>query len=407
MQVPAVRLTDIRIKEASPRERDWKLFDTGGLYLLIRPGGSRLWKMKFRFLGREQKLSFGAWPLVSLKEARARRDEARLELYRGNNPVRQKRDCRTAALLAAQNGFGDVAREYIAKREVEGLAPATIVKATWFLALLEPALGRRPVAEITPHELLGALRGIERHGRRETARRARAFASRVFRYAVATLRASGDPAQLLAGALIVPVSRHYAAITDPAKLGRLLCAIDYYDGLPVTRLALQLAPHVFLRPGELRGARWSEIDGDTWRLPAERMKARRAHAVPLSRQVKALLTELSGLRGRGDFVFPSPWAKGKPLSAGALNGALRRMGYGKDEITAHGLRATASTLLNESGMWSSDAIERALAHRDANAVRGAYHRGQHWDERVAMAQWWSDHLDTLRAGAAGPQPDVM
>ena len=393
-------LTDISIRQAVPREREFKMGDAGGLYLLVRPSGSKLWRMKYRTGGREQKLSFGAWPSVSLREARIRRDEARVEIGRGGDPAKRKREERIEAEIALGNTFAEVATEYIEKCSKEGYAESTLIKARWFLDILSPSIGKTPVAEVSPHELLVALRRIERKGHRESARRARSFASRVFRYAVATLRAEHDPAQPLRGALVAPVVKHYAAITDPRKLGGLLRAIEGFEGSPVTLQALRIAPHVFVRPGELRHADWEEIDFEraVWRIPEGRMKSRRPHSVPLSTQVLGLLEELGQLRGRKGYIFASLNSRGRPMSENTINAAFRRMGYSVDEMTAHGLRATASTLLNESGLWSHDAIERALAHQDANAVRGIYHRGQHWDERVRMAQWWSDYLDKLRDG---------
>ena len=395
-------LTDARIRQAKPRERAWKLNDAHGLYLVIQPGGSQLWRFKFRIDGREQKLSFGPYPLVSLKEARALRDEARLELYRGGNPAQRRRAARAAARLRASHRFEDVAQEYIDKCMAEGQAPATIAKARWFLDLLRPALGKRPIAEIEPYDVLQVLKKLERAGTLETARRVRSFASRVFRFGVATLRAKTDPAVLLRGAITAPVIRHYAAILEPEALGSLLRAIEDYQGCLGTRYALRIAPHVFVRPGELRYALWPEfnLDEAVWRIPAGRMKMRRPHAVPLSRQVVAMLQELGARTGRQGYMFPSLGSDRRPISENTLNGALRRMGYSRDEMTAHGLRSTASTLLNESGLWSGDAIERALAHRDTDITRGTYHRGEHWAERVAMAQWWSDYLDDLRAGKA-------
>lgn len=398
-------LTDAMIRQAKPREREWKLNDAHGLYLAIRPNGSRLWRLKFRVDGREQKLSFGPYPLISLQEARALRDEARLELYRGGNPARRRREARIAARLRASDRFEDVAQEYIDKCMAEGQAPATTAKARWFLDLLRPALGKTPMAEIEPYDVLQVLKKLERAGTLETARRVRSFASRVFRYGIATLRARTDPAIVLRGAITAPIIRHYAAILEPEALGGLLRAIDSYRGCIGTWLALRIAPHVFVRPGELRYAIWPELNLEeaVWRIPADRMKMRRPHAVPLSRQVVAMLKELGARTDRRGFVFPSLGGDRRPISENTLNGALRRMGYSRDEMTAHGLRSTASTLLNESGLWSSDAIERALAHRDTDITRGIYHRGLHWSERVAMAQWWSDYLDALRSGAA-PNP---
>lgn len=393
-------LTDLQVKQATPRKREWKLSDGGGLYILVRPNGSKLWRMKYRQLGKEKKLSFGRYPEVGLKEARLMRDEARVEIGRGGDPARRRREEKIAAIIRQGDTFEAVAHEYIAKREAEGLAMATLVKSNWLATVLSKSIGHRPIAEITSHEMLAALKRHEKEGNYEKAKRLRSFASRVFRYAVATLRAEHDPCAPLRGALISPKPKHYAAITDPNKLGGLLRAIDAYEGNHTTLFALQIAPHVFVRPGELRHAEWDEIDIEAavWRIPAGKMKSRRPHAVPLSLQVLAKLKQLRGIDANSRYVFRSLNSRDRPMSENTVNAALRRMGYTGDEMTAHGLRATASTLLNESGLWSHDAIERALAHQDQNAVRGIYHRGQHWEERVRMAQWWSDYLDQLRCG---------
>ena len=264
-----------------------------------------------------------------------------------------------------------------------------------------PSLGHRPVAQVVPHELLAVLKKLEGKDQMETARRVRAFASRVFRYAVATARAKADPASLLLGAVAAPRPQNLAAIIEPKRVGELLRASDRHSGQTVTRFALALSPHVSVRPGELRQAEWTEIDeaAAVWRIPAARMKKRREHVVPLSRQALAVLTEARTLTDGGRFVFPALGKRDRPMSENTVTGALRRMGFEAAEMTAHGLRAMASTLLDESGRWSPDAIERALAHKDADQVRAAYHRGAHWKERVAMAQWWSDHLDVLREGS--------
>jgi integrase len=269
------------------------------------------------------------------------------------------------------------------------------------LTLLAPDLGNRPVADITPAQLLTTLRKVEAKGNLETARRMRSLASRVFRYAVATSRATSDPAALLRGALTAPVVTHHSAILKPQQVGGLLRAIDGYSGQPLTCLALKLTPHLFVRPGELRRAEWSEFDLDAavWTIPAEKMKMRNAHVVPLSRQALELLRSTEALSAGQQYVFSSLYPGNRPMSENTINAALRRMGFTGDEMTAHGFRALASTLLNESGKWNPDAIERALAHKDSSATRGAYHRGTHWAERVEMAQWWSDYLDTLKQGA--------
>ena len=394
-------LSDTAIRGAKPREKGWKLADERGLYLLVTPKGAKLWRLKFRHVGREKKLALGAYPTISLKDARRLSEDARRQVALGIDPAREKQVAKAAAKVGADNRFEAIAEEFIAKREQEGLATSTLVKARWFLALLSPTIGKRPVAEIKPPELLAALRKIEKAGHRESARRTRSFASRVFRYAVATGRAETDPAQPLQGALVAPVARHYAAITDRKKLGALLRAIDGYAGEPVTLAALRLTPHVFQRPGEVRQMQWAEVDFDAavWTIPDFRMKQRLPHSVPLSSQAMAILREIQGLTGRGKYVFPSIRSRERPMSENTVNGALRRLGYAGSEMTAHGFRSTASSLLNESGLWNPDAIERALSHAEANQVRAAYHRSSYWAERVTMAQWWSDLLDALKVGA--------
>ena len=394
-------LTDTAVRAAKPRDKEYKLADGGGLYLLVTPSGGRLWRVKFRVLGIEKKLAIGRYPDVSLGEARKARDAAREVVGAGGDPAAAKRRQRVAAKIAAGITFGDVAREYIDKVEREGRSPATVSKLRWVRELLLPALGNRPIDQIEPHDVLAVLKQQEAAGILETAKRTRAFASRVFRYAVATTRAKTDPASLLLGAVAAPKPKHLAAIVDAKRAGDLLRAIEAYSGQPATRFALALLPHVFVRPGELRQAEWSEIDLEAavWRIPAARMKKRREHVVPLSGQSLAILEQARALTGDGRYVFPAIGRRGRPLSENTITIALRRMGFSAEEMTAHGFRAMASTLLNESGKWSPDAIERALAHKDGDHVRAAYHRGAHWQERVTMAQWWSDHLDTLRTGA--------
>ena len=393
-------LTDTAIRNATAGTKDRKLADDKGLFLLVTAGGSKLWRFKYRIDGKEKKLALGAYPEVSLKEARAARDLARNSAQAGSDPAAAKREARAAKRVAAGNTFGGIAEEFIAKLEAEGKADVTVTKARWLLSKLSPKLGTRPIAEITPAELLGVLRASERAGQRETARRLRSFSSRVFRYAVATARAAVDPAQPLAGALIAPVAKHHAAITDPVAFGALLRSIDGYGGQPVTKLALRFTALVFQRPGEIRQAEWREIDfdGAVWTISAARMKQRQPHRVPLSCQALAILREAQALSGDGRFVFSKLGSPLKPMCENAINGALRRMGYGAETMTAHGFRSTASSLLNESGKWNPDAIERALAHADANQVRAAYHRSAYWPERVEMAQWWGDYLDTLHCG---------
>lgn len=395
-------LKDLEIRRLMAKQKPYKVADERGLFLQVQPSGTKLWKMKYRFHGYERKLAFGRYPDVSLGKARERRDEARQMLADGLDPVTVKRQAEVEAKMSAATIFKEVADEYIERMIVEGRSDATITKARWFLKLLDRDIAHRPIAQVTPHELLLFLRKVEARGHRETAIRLRSFASRVFRYGIVTLRGSSNPADVLKGSLATPRVRHHAAIIEPTEVGALLRAIEDYPGQRETWLALKMAAHAFVRPGELRQAQWSEImfDAAVWRIPAERMKMSQPHAVPLSTQVMAMLRQLRSFGNPGDYLFPSIRSAKRPMSDGTLNAALRRIGYGNDEMTAHGFRAMASTLLNESGLWHPDAIERALAHKDRDRVRAAYHRGAHWEERVRMMQWWSDQLDLYRQGGA-------
>lgn len=323
-------LTDLKIRNLRPSDKVTQHTDDRGLYLEVHPSGSKLWRYKYRYMGKQKRLALGRYPDVGLAEARTRRDEARKKLEAGTDPLLERKREKLTAAFSAANTFGDIAKEYIDKRVAEG---------------------------------------------------------------------QSDPSAILRGALVVPKTKHHAAILDPKRLGELLRAMDSYSGHKISRLAMQVSPHVMTRPGELRMAVWSEFDLDNavWKIPAERMKMRRPHEVPLSRQVLAYLGELFELTGPEGYVFPAFHTWRRPLSENTVNQCFRRMGYAVGEVTAHGLRTTASTLLNESGKWSPDAIERSLAHADTNAIRGTYNRGRYWDERVAMHQWWSDYLDELRA----------
>jgi integrase len=406
-------LTDIAIRRAKTRDKPYKLYDELGLFLVISPSGSRLWRMKFRHGGSEKKLSFGAYPHVSLRDARKMRDDARDLIADGKDPALERRREKLRAGALAENTFTNIANEYCRKRRRDGdraWAPATAARCEYLLSLLDTSIGKMPIHEIEPIDALAAIRKIEKRGKLKSARRTLQLASAVFRYAVATARLRSDPTRDLRGALMTPTVTHYGAVTDASEVGDLLRAIDGYEGQGMTKWALQLAPHVFVRPGELRHARWDEVDLEAalWTIPAEKMKMRKAHHVPLSRQSIAILQEIRSITGSSGYVFPSMRSRTRPMSENTLNAALRRLGYATNEMTAHGFRAMASTLLNESGKWSPDAIERALAHGDGDKVRAAYHRGAHWKERVAMAQWWSDLLDSLRSGATIlPFPGAM
>jgi integrase len=392
-------LTDARVRSAKPGERPVKLSDSGGLHLLIQPTGSKLWRLAYRFAGKQKTLAIGIYPTVTLQEAREQRDGAKRLLGKGTDPSAQRKlDKQTAA---TGDTFKSVAEEVLGKLEKEGRAPRTLDKLCWLLSSAYPSIGERRVTEITAPELLSVLRKVEARGRYETARRLRSTCGMVFRYAIATGRAERDPSADLRGALTSPKITHRSAIVDPIAIGALLRAIDGFDGQPTTRTALRLAPLVFVRPGELRHAEWAEIDlqAAEWRIPADKMKMRRPHRVPLSRQALAIIRELQNISGNGRWLFPSVRTVTRPISENTLNAALRRLGYGPDQMTTHGFRAMASTRLNEIGGWNPDAIERQLAHQEPDDVRRAYmHAAEYWPERVKMMQAWADYLDELREG---------
>lgn len=393
-------LTDTAIRKAKPTDKPLKLSDGAGLYLLLNPNGSRWWRFDYRYGGKRKTLSMGTYPDTGLADARARRDEARKLLAAGVDPGEQRKAVKLAGAERAANSFAVIAEEWLAK-QAGRMAPATLAKARWTLDdLVLPWIGDRPIAEIDPPEVLRLLQRIEERGAHETAHRTKQRCGQVFRYAIATHRATRDPTADLRGALTPAKVTHRAAVTDPAKVGELLRAIDGYTGSFVVRSALKLAPLVFARPGELRQAEWSEIDldGALWRIPAGKMKMREEHTIPLPSQAVAVLRELQSLTGNGQYVFPSERSRQRPMSDGTINAALRRLGFDKDTMTGHGFRAMASTRLNEMG-WSPDVIERQLAHAERNKVRAAYNRAQYLDERKRMMQAWADHLDGLRQGS--------
>ena len=357
---------------------------------------------KIRFLGGVEKLlSLGAYPDVPLKRAREKREDARKLVADGIDPS-AKRQAERATQVET---FEAIAKEWL-ELQSKSLAVETMeILGTRLKSFLYPYVGSRPIASITAQELLAALRRIEARGKHETAHRVRSLAGRVLRYAVATGRAQHDVAADLKGALAPVKSRNFASVTEPARVGELLRAIDGYSGQPITALALKLAPLVFVRPGEFRGAEWSEFDleGAEWRIPAARMKMGEQHIVPLSRQAVAILRELHILTGSGRYVFPSLLSAERPMSDNTINAALRRLGYGSDEQTGHGFRSMASTLLNEQG-FPPDVIELQLAHGERNKVRAAYNRAQRLGERRKMMQEWGNFLDVLRATSMSVNP---
>lgn len=391
-------LSDAACRSAKPADKPYKISDSEGLHMLVGKNGSRLWRQAYRFDGKQKLIALGAYPTVSLADARNARNANKALLAKGIDPSVQRRLDRTSAQLARTNTFRIVADELIAKFRAEGDGPKTLKKKNWLIDLLSHEIGERPVSELAAPELLSALRKIEQRGRYETARRARSLAGRVFRYAIATGRASRDLSADLAGALIAPKVQHRASIIEPKAVGALLRAIDDVDGQPSTRAALKLIALTFVRPGELRHAEWTEFDMQNaiWHIPANKMKMPRPHKVPLSRQALSVIADLREVTGTSRYLFPQIRSWHRPISDNTLNAALRRLGYDKTQMTAHGFRSTASTLLNESRRWHHDAIERQLAHQDSDEVRAAYNSAQYWDERVRMMQWWANNLDQLR-----------
>ncbi|HKX36424.1 MAG TPA: integrase arm-type DNA-binding domain-containing protein, partial [Rhizorhapis sp.] len=384
-------LTAVAIKAAKGRDKPYKLTDGDGLFLYVTPNGGRYWRMNYRHLGKQKTLAFGVYPDTGLADAREQRDAARKLLARGEDPAERIKLDRIAATVAASNSFKAVADEWLVKVELEDRSAATMKKLRWLLDFINASVGKRPIASISAQELLVMLRKMEGKGKYETAKRLRSTCSQIFRYAIATARAERDVAADLRGALIAPKPVHRAAITGAHEAGGLLRALDAFEGHANTRAALRLLPHVFVRPGELRYAEWADFDFDKalWTIPPHKTKMRRAHAIPLSRQALAILATIEHDAEYSRFLFPSLRSVDRPMSENTINAALRRMGYAQDEMTGHGFRAMAATLLNEMGLWHPDAIERQLAHCDNNAVRRAYTRGEYWDERVRMMQHWS------------------
>lgn len=389
-------LSDTKVRNSKPKEKSYKLSDGRGLYLLVHTNGSRYWRFKYQFNGKEKLLALGVYPDISLADARESREKARKLIANGTDPGLLKQLNKRARFLSGENSFEAISREWF----VRFSSRWTPDHGKRILNRLEndifPWLGKRPISEITAPEILATLRRIENRGAIETAHRAHQNCSQVFRYAIATGRAERDPSVDLRGALPPVKKRHHASITDPKAIGDLLRTINGYKGFFVTKCALRLAPLVFVRPGELRKAEWSEINFETaeWRIPAEKMKMRSVHIVPLSTQAITILREVHSLTGHGNFVFPSMRTNRRPMSDNTVTAALRRLGYAKEEMTGHGFRSMASTLLNEQG-WNRDAIERQLAHSERNNIRAAYNYAEYLPERKKMMQHWADYLDAL------------
>lgn len=403
-------LSDTAIRKAKPAAKPVRLFDGGGLYLEIAPSGGKLWRWKYRHAGKEKRLALGAYPDVTLAAARERHAEGRRLLAAGVDPGEQRKAEKRAGEERAANSLEVIAREYQAKKASERTAGTAHRAQAWMQQHVFPLLGARPVDAVEAPELLAVLQRMVKRGTVDSANRVRAELSGVFRYAIATGRATRDPAGDLRDALPKHTKTHFASMTEATDIAGLLHAIDGYTGDPRTLAALKLSPMLFQRPGELRGMEWSELDLDAaeWRIPASRQKLPKAqkeslrtpdHVVPLPAQAVAILRELHGLTGRGRFVFSGLRTPARPMSENTVNAALRRMGYTSEQMTAHGFRHMASTRLNEMG-WNPDAIERQLSHRVAGGVvRGTYNQAQYLDERRKLVQAWADYLDALRTGA--------
>jgi integrase len=392
-------LTDTAVRNTKPAEKPIKLTDERGLYLLLKPNGSRWWRFDYRYGGKRKTLSMGVYPDVSLKDARNRRDEARKLLASDADPGENRKAVKSAKMDQAANSFEVITREWYTKYSATWNASHGERIIRRFERDIFPWIGGKPIAEITAPDLLAAVRRIENRGALETAHRTLGNCGQVFRYAIATGRATRDISSDLRGALPPVKGEHFAAITEPKQVGVLLRAMDGYTGSQIVRCALRLAPLVFVRPGELRKAEWKDIDmdGAEWRYIVTKTKT--PHIVPLSRQAVEILTELQALTGTGRFVFPGARTNGRPMSDNAILAAMRRMGINKEEMSGHGFRAMARTILDEVLGFRPDFIEHQLAHAVKDPNGRAYNRTAHLAERRKMMQHWADYLDKLNAGA--------
>lgn len=390
-------LTATKIKQAKAQGKDYKLADEKGLFLLIKNNGAKYWRMKYRFAGKEKALALGVYPEVSLKEARTGRDRARQQLRDGIDPGAARRAEKLANVEAGANSFKAIATEWF---EVKMCDKSKSYRERSLRALekdLYPAIGKRPISEITPPELLACLRKIESRGALESAKRTKQVAGLVFRYAVSTGRAERDPSQDLAGALQPSKKRHFSAITNPKEAGRLMLAIESFEGTATVKAALRLSPLLFCRPGELRHMEWGEINWEEsrWELPAKKMKMREPHIVPLAKQALKILEEQKLLTGNGRYVFPSARGRSRPLSDNGVRTALRTLGYDNETMTVHGFRAMARTILDEVLGVPPEYIEAQLAHKPHGPLGAAYNRSKYLKDRQLMMQRWADYLDAL------------
>lgn len=389
-------LTNKLIVNVKPASKAFKLSDSGGLFLFVHTNGSKYWRLKYRYAGKERLLALGIYPHISLADARERRDAAKKLLANNIDPSAVKQTQKLEAKLRSANSFEAIANEWIKKQSVKWVPKNTERNKSMLKRYVYPHIGDKPIAQITAAELLSTIQRMEKLGIIETAHRALQVCGQIFRYGIATGRAQVDLSTVLKGALTPVVETHHASITDPKQVGALLRAIEDYQGSFLTRYALSLAPLLFVRPGELRHAEWKEIDFDAaeWRIPAIKMKMNGVHIVPLSLQAIRILKNVYELTGHGKYVFPGVRTTERPMSENTLNGALRRLGYTKDQMTSHGFRSMASTMLHEQG-WPHEAIERQLAHSERNKVSAAYNYAEHLPKRREMMQAWADYLDDL------------
>ncbi len=389
-------LTAAAVEAAKPRPKPYKRFDAGGMYLLVTPSGARYWRLKYRIDGVEKLISLGVYPARSLKAARAARAKAKALLDAGVDPSAQRQSDKARRRSDRENTFEAVVREWFDKKSRPWAESHAKSVRTRIDRHLVPAFGSVPIASLTGARLLQELQKIEATGAIETAHRCRQYLQAIFRYAIQTHRIQADPTPHT-GALTPVKGGKFASITDSKGIGALMRSIRGYQGALATTTALRLAPLVFVRPGEIRSAEWEHIalDAAEWAIPAERMKMRRAHIIPLSEQAVSLLREIEPLTGHGRYVFPSERSPVRPMSENTLNAALRTLGFTKQQMTAHGFRHMASTQLHESRKFRSEAIERQLAHVDQNQIRAIYNAAEYLDERREMMQWWADRLDTL------------
>jgi len=389
-------LTDTAIKTSKPKNTDYKMADEKGLYVLVKQAG-KYFRFDYRFAGKRKTLALGVYPETSLKAAREKRDEARKFLADGKDPLEEKKAKKSQLIVEATNTFKSVASEWHEKMKSKWSADHAGRKWYYLEKDVFPTFGNTPIKNITARELLTLFEKIQARGAVDVGHRIKGICGEVFRYGIHTDRCDRDPTQDLKGVLVPKRNKNMATITDPQAVGGLLRAIDGYTGDFVTQSALKLTPYVMLRPGELRHAEWSEIDlgKKQWKIPADKMKMARPHIVPLSSQAVEIFKVMQPITGQGRYVFPSVRSKDRPMSENTITAALRRMGFTKDEMTAHGFRGMASTLLHENG-FKSEVIEIQLAHAERNKVKAAYNHAEYLAERADMMNWWANYLDSLR-----------